>query len=453
MPTHTGDWSDSDDDDLAGVETSVLLGVPDGAVDDVRDITDVAVSRIGGHPAFLPSREPPFDSSLCKVCSSPMQLLLQIWCPFEDSPMDRALYVWGCARGACQKKDGSIRTWRGLRFNEKYAAKLEKKLAKKRERERARVEAAAAEQAKKAAPKVNPFSISASTTAASSNPFALGNQIFGGMPTSHAAPMPTPSAEEQEELSNEEDSGDESDTSEKSLLVVLASTTLDDSPWRNAPAYGPLYLSTVSEYLPPQPKPKLPANAQIIDPDNARNKNDPTWTSEAYENSLEIDNVFDRFAKRVAQESEQCLRYELKGTPLPFAKDQVFDKLFPIPTSNVTTVSKAAFSVSPQTKRTYSPSTALIPPCPSCNSSRVFECQLMPNLINILKTSPQDQPNDKKQTDEERKKVVEQALKSGDGMSWGTAMIFSCEKDCCLPDGASGKECWREEVVLVQWDT
>lgn len=50
MPSHMDDWSDSDDDDLTGVETNVLLGVPDGTIDDVNDINDAAVSRIGGLP-------------------------------------------------------------------------------------------------------------------------------------------------------------------------------------------------------------------------------------------------------------------------------------------------------------------------------------------------------------------------------------------------------------------
>lgn len=69
--------------------------------------------------------------------------------------MDRALYIWSCARGPCRGKDGryvvgcpcsvacntvmltfgnSVRAWRGLRRNEAYAAKLEKRLARKRDR-------------------------------------------------------------------------------------------------------------------------------------------------------------------------------------------------------------------------------------------------------------------------------------------------------------------------------
>lgn len=104
-PKYDGDWSDSDDDALSEVETSVLLGIPDGAVDDA-DINDTAVSRIGGHPAFLPSQEPSLSSASCNSCSNTMELLVQMWCPFEDSPHDRALYIWGCSRGSCQKKDG-----------------------------------------------------------------------------------------------------------------------------------------------------------------------------------------------------------------------------------------------------------------------------------------------------------------------------------------------------------
>lgn len=49
-PPREDDWSDSEDEDLAEVETSVLLGVPDGPVDIDTDLNDVAVSRIGGHP-------------------------------------------------------------------------------------------------------------------------------------------------------------------------------------------------------------------------------------------------------------------------------------------------------------------------------------------------------------------------------------------------------------------
>jgi pre-rRNA-processing protein TSR4 len=52
-PRHEEDWSDSDEEFLSGVETSVLLGIPDGPVTAIADIRDAAVSRMGGHPVRL----------------------------------------------------------------------------------------------------------------------------------------------------------------------------------------------------------------------------------------------------------------------------------------------------------------------------------------------------------------------------------------------------------------
>lgn len=149
--------------------------------------------------------------------------------------------------------------------------------------------------------------------------------------------------------------------------------------------------------------------------------------------------------------------YDLKGTPLPFASDKVFESLFSTPPQHPPPITKAVFKVLPEAKRSYS--TSSIPRCPVCKSSRVFECQLMPNLINILRDTAKEKDVDiKKLTDEQRIKVVQEALERGKeldsrGMEWGTCMVFSCEKDCCLGDnGKEVKECWREEYVLVQWD-
>ena len=51
MPVSTeDDWSDSDEEIGAGMETNILLGVPEGRVETDADIKDAAVSRIGGLP-------------------------------------------------------------------------------------------------------------------------------------------------------------------------------------------------------------------------------------------------------------------------------------------------------------------------------------------------------------------------------------------------------------------
>jgi pre-rRNA-processing protein TSR4 len=142
--------------------------------------------------------------------------------------------------------------------------------------------------------------------------------------------------------------------------------------------------------------------------------------------------------------------YDLKGTPLPFASDAVFDMLFPAPKAPPLPVTKADFKVVQTPKRLYAPT---VPDCPVCKGKRVFECQLMPNLINVLRST---EDKDKKMSEEERRKAVELALKGGGGkgMEWGTCMVFSCEKDCRLGnDGKEIKDVWQEEKVLVQWDS
>ncbi|KAJ6624986.1 programmed cell death protein 2 [Mycena sp. CBHHK59/15] len=434
-PIDDDDWSDSDEEPVAELQTSVLLGTPDGAISSATDLVDAAVSRIGGHPAFLPSTEPPFSSSRCKICSQPMELLVQMWCPFEDSPMDRALYVWGCAASGCQTKDGSLRTWRGLRYNDAYAAKLKKKLAKQKAKAPILPEKS----------KANPFS---ATGVPNPTPFGLGTQIFGDAASPASS---SPGRDTEDETADAEDDT----SSDEELLTAMAATTLEESLWRSAPSYAPLYLSTSSEYLPAPPKLKLPPGVQVVDPfdDSAKGAKDPSWISEAYENSLDVDQVFERFTKRVGYEGDQCVRYELDGTPLPYASDSVLDSLFPMPPTPLLPVTKPAFTVVPPAKRTYNP--ASVPACPACKAKRVFECQLMPNLINVLRGSEASKES-KKLTDDERRKIIEQELKRGSdgkrGMEWGTCLIFSCSKDCSVgDDGKEVREVWREEAVLVQW--
>lgn len=89
----------------------------------------------------------------------------------------------------------------------------------------------------------------------------------------------------------------------------------------------------------------------------------------------------------------------------------------------------------------------------------------MPNLIQVLQNKCTSSAVDGKsenweeKSEEERKKELERILKdakSGDGrgMEWGTALIFSCEKDCCVDEDGKerAKDWWAEELVLVQWE-
>jgi len=430
MPTRVEDeWSDSDEeyDSSGDVETNVQLGIPDGPIATEQDLKDPRVSRIGGHPVFLVSSPPDVSVSQCKNCSNPMQLVSQIWCPIEDSPLDRAMYIWACANGKCQKKDGSVRAWRCVRFNKKYAEKLERKATRKEQ------EKEAEKSTQQTGPKSNPFSLG--NSAAATSPFGLGSQIFGAT-TEEEGPTPPEPEFEDDSDSDSDDSEDSEDTVDEEaddLAEALAKTTLSDvyTVWKDMPSYPPLYLSTISEYLPPEPKAK--ANIKV---DDGLGDGKTKGGLEAYENSMNLDEVFSRFIKRVECEGEQCIRYELGGNPLPYHADVVFQRLFPTLQPGVV-------------KRAFSSSS--LPKCSRCGSDRVFECQLMPNMINILGSASAKGSTlpSKAISDEERRKAVEKELKERSGMEWGTAMVFSCAADCC-PDG---KEHLAEEEVLIQWET
>ena len=205
-------WSDSDDEMEADVETAVQLGIPDGPLLSSADILDPAVSRIGGHPVRCPF------ASLCTSCIDipihpcrlpstgigfhvglsprPRDRELQELRPANGTPHPNlvpargeperplAVRVGVCqrllstqGREVCAGDDSpdtsgtcladcttrSIRAWRELRFNKKYAEKLEKQLARRKEKEAEQATAAAAAAAKKAQPKSNPFAVRTSS--------------------------------------------------------------------------------------------------------------------------------------------------------------------------------------------------------------------------------------------------------------------------------------------------
>lgn len=142
--------------------------------------------------------------------------------------------------------------------------------------------------------------------------FGLGTQIFGPANTVEPADDEERDANELTEHSGDlsASSDDDTDDDEHLLVTSLTNTTLETSDWASAPAYDAMYLSTVTEYLSPAPKQKLPLNAQINEDDieEGRTKNAP-WALEGYENSLDVDHAFERFSKRVGYEGEQCLRF------------------------------------------------------------------------------------------------------------------------------------------------
>lgn len=428
MPHTDEDWSDSDEGSLNQREddgyTDVHLGIPSDRIEDEGDLQDAYVSRIGGTPSFLAYPHPSPNSSKCKNCNEPAELLVQMLCNLEESPFERVLYVWACAKPPCQRKDGAVRAWRSLRYDAKYAKRLERKKQKK-------VSEQLGEDIKP--PRSNPFA--AATTA--SNPFSAGATEggfgFGDQIMGFGGPSETKSTPKEAPDEGSEESTDEDEASDvEQVTTQLQKSTLGPSvDWSKQPHYLPIYLETESEYLPPAPKTK---------PDQISKKAGPSgsdggeaWGKEIWEESQNVDDLFLRFTQRIEAAPKQCVRYELNGHPLFYQADKVHRSLHSVTPGTLVPVTGAAFvAEGAAPKRTYNPTlSSMLPKCSICKSNRRFEFQLMPNLINMLKTED----------------------KTNTGMEWGTCLVYTCEKDCCTTEeGEELKECWREEVVLVQWE-
>lgn len=153
------------------------------------------------------------------------------------------------------------------------------------------------------------------------------------------------------------------------------------------------------------------------------------------------------------------------GTPIAFQIDDTYRELFPLVKLGSTTVTGAVFSTVNSPRRQYDPT--CVDRCSYCGKGRVFECQLMPHLISLLQKPHGDGGKETSKTLEERKREVERLVKGVQGgaspddmtgQEWGTCMIFVCSDDCCVEKNEKGERwetqsCWREEVVLVQWES
>ena len=69
----------------------------------------------------------------CKVCNGLLSLLLELNGDLPDHfpGHERRLYIWSCRRKACRRKEGSVRSIRGVRVAKGAAAKSGAKTERK----------------------------------------------------------------------------------------------------------------------------------------------------------------------------------------------------------------------------------------------------------------------------------------------------------------------------------
>ncbi|CAG8557497.1 18682_t:CDS:2 [Dentiscutata erythropus] len=87
------------------------------------------------------------------------------------------------------------------------------------------------------------------------------------------------------------------------------------------------------------------------------------------------------------------------------------------------------------------------PKCSKCGSKRVFEFQLMPNMLCILPTGEYAANSSEKKSGIEGSKC---GIAQFDvGIEWGTVMIFKCQEDCEIYNVSKDEV---SELILVQYE-
>jgi len=406
--------SDSSSDGDLDVQTNVTLGYA------AQEPTGDDISHVGGHPTWLdPNAKPSAALAKCKVCNSYMSLLLQLQADLQQHFPDdeRRLFVWCCRKKQCSKKPGSVRV-----FREVKKAKISSKPAPPKQEDdtpASKPQQSLGSQLFGGSPppsssNSNPFSASSQPQA---NPFATSSPTNG-----NASPFADLAAKPPQPPTQSFADKLKISPSPPQASAQKQEEPAPQDPWPSEDSFPKpfthFYLDAESEYLDPSP----PSNAE--DPSTSRITEldtDPS-TSAAEKDLYESphDKTFDHFTRTLAQNPEQILRYEFKGTPLLYSSNDSTAAHFVLPGHHLHQKVKTAGPVKG------------LPSCQYCGASRVFELQLVPYLIYELEKD-----------DEEAMK-----LDGGEGMEWGTILVGSCSRNC----GREGEVVFREEWAGVQWE-
>ncbi|XP_036608726.1 programmed cell death protein 2-like [Trichosurus vulpecula] len=372
---------------MAASATPVLLGLRDAEMrDNFEEPQDGtwAINKMGGIPDSLPAVPAPRPG--CGRCGAAMAHVVQVYCPLEGSPYHRLLHVFACVHLDCVGQPYSWKVFRSqfLQMQEEYTQ--DSKLKQKEE---------------------NNFAV---------KDWCEGAEDWGDNSESDLAPSITNDLLD----SNVGDNFnvDEDIECMSQLQELTLDKALSDSrscghtipageghvlPSSSVPVFQPYYISVVDEedytnFVDTNHAQKLLQEyrqregvelefliAQSIIFDN----------SEKYEKAVSKSNdkIFYKFMKRISACREQILRYSWNGQPL----------FITCPSSDATE----------------------IPSCSNCGSCRIFEFQLMPALVSMLKNTLLDI-----------------------SVEFGTILIYTCQKSCW----PSNHQNPMEEFCVIQED-
>ncbi|KAI1812186.1 hypothetical protein GGS20DRAFT_559023 [Poronia punctata] len=427
MAPYDSDSSAGEEEEFT--ETNVLLGYAS------KDPGDDPISRLGGRPEWIDAETPPPAAlARCKICNDLMVLLLQLNAELPDRfpGHERRLYVFACRNKSCRRRDGSIRTLRALRVapGSKLAPlrsekrKEEKPIQKEEPKPPSNLgETLFGAAGLGGATGANPFATSGTTT--SSNPFASANNPFSTTTKAETEPEPASAASPPTIVETKADEDLKSLPKTFAETLSLNNTQSDapqtpPEPWpqeSSQPKPYPISYLSEAEYETLDPTPPPVPQATKMDVDDNSGPGGGKEDKEVFESTM--DAAFQRFADRLAQNPEQCIRYEFAGTPLLFSKTDFLGKALAPSLPDGVGVSV-----------TSGGGTKGIPRCNNCGGPRTFEIQLCPHAITELEAE-------------------ELSL---EGMDWGTIIVGVCERDCQARGVGEGQVGYVEEWAGVQWE-
>ncbi|KAK2743234.1 hypothetical protein FQN57_004923 [Myotisia sp. PD_48] len=430
MDPYDSDSSGIEDEELGDYnETGVLLGYA------VEEPIDDSQSHLGGQPSWLdPSTPPPGNLAKCKICKDPMPLLLQLNADLPEIFLhdERWLYIFGCTKRTCNRKQGTVRALRAVKRHkiahkanptptqENTSGNIPQEAAREPNRNIGADIFGIKPSPNLSSGNINPFSTSPSPLATPSNPFAPLP------PTSTLAAVPPQKPDDEQTLS--ETFADKVRISPEDSQPFTPAPELPRplEPWPDQSAFPTPYpcyfLDSDYEVLCEKPETTLPSGVQVepleIEPEtgSSSKKGGDIEDKGLFESAL--DKSFLRFSTRLAHNPEQVLRYEFGGLPLLYSVTDEVGKLF-VPEDQ---------QAQGKLKKHK------IPRCQSCGNARVFEVQLVPQAITIL---------------EEGREGIGLGPTDDPGMEWGTVILGVCEANCADQEGVVE---WKEEWVGVQWE-
>ncbi|KAK1163398.1 programmed cell death protein 2-like [Acipenser oxyrinchus oxyrinchus] len=342
----------------------VLLGTRDAEIDAKRNTSSCFTSKIGELPNCFPSLTLRYPS--CSICNGILVHVVQVYCPLEGSPYHRTVNVFACPSRECFGKSES---WTVLR-----SQCLETEATQAQE------------------PKANKVAAMATRDwCEGADDWGMDEETESSAPPANSS-METDFTSQLQGLNLREQTQSSVPAGEGLLLPGPV------------PTFQPYYISVVDEGefcvdADMDHAQRLLKEYQTREGVDVQQliSCDGEGESEKYEKTKARhgDEIFLKFMKKISVCQEQVLRYSRKGQPLFITS----------PPSNVK---------------------QMVPCCRSCGSPRIFEFQIMPALVSMLKSINTD----------------------GLTVEFGTVLIYTCEKSCWPPSNQTP----LEEFLFVQTD-